>query len=153
MGPEFERAINELSLRMRMLRAIQEDSAPSGALTERETLILQLLGERRQMTVTQIADAWPNVSESTISMTITKLWREFGLVSKTISPQNQRITLIELTEKGKAELENIFVQRNERIKTLFDSINTTEEEKRVLVDICQRGVKFLDQFLGVQKNK
>ncbi len=151
MGPEFEKAINELSLRMRMLRAIQENSAPGGGLTERETLILQLLGERGQMTVTQIADAFPNVSESTVSMTITKLWRELGLVSKTISPENQRITLVELTEKGSKELETILAQRSQRIGVLFNSINTTEEEKQVLINICQRGVKFLDQFLDGQK--
>jgi DNA-binding MarR family transcriptional regulator len=148
MGPEFEKAINELSLRMRMIRAIQEDAAPSGALSERESLILQLLGERGQMTVTQVAEAWPNVSESTISMTITKLWRKLGLVSKTISPENQRITLVELTDKGKKELETIFEHRNERLKALFDSIHMTDEEKQVLISICQRGVKMLDQFLS-----
>lgn len=151
MGPEFEKAINELSLRMRILRAIQEDSAPGGGLTEREALILQLLGERGQMTVTQVADAFPNVSESTVSMTITKLWRELGLVSKTISPENQRITLVELTEQGKKELETILAQRSQRISVLFDSINTTEEEKQVLIDVCQRGVKFLDQFISGHK--
>jgi len=148
MRPEFEKAINELSLRLRMIRAIQEDTAPSGALSERESLILQLLGERGQMTVTQIAEAWPNVSESTISMTITKLWRKFGLVSKTISPENQRITLVELTDKGEKELETILAQRNERLKVLFDSINMTDEEKQVLISICQRGIKVLDQFLS-----
>ena len=156
MGPEFEKAINELSLRMRMIRAIQEDAAPSDALSERETLILQLLGERGQMTVTQIAEAWPNVSESTISMTITKLWRKRGLVSKTISPENQRVTLVELTDKGVRELETTLAQRSERIKALFDSIHMTDEEKQVLISICQRGVKVLDQFLspGVEvKNK
>lgn len=147
MGPEFEKAINELSLRMRMLRAIQEDSAASDALTERESLILQLLSERGQMTVTQIADAWPNVSESTVSMTITKLWRERQLVSKTISPENQRVTLVELTDKGHEELDAFLAQRNQRISVLFNSINTTEEEKKVLIDVCQRGARFLDQFL------
>ena len=150
MGPELEKAINELSLRMRMLRAIQEDSAPAGALTERQSLILQLLSECGQMTVTQIAEAWPNVSESTISMTITKLWRKMGLVSKTISPENQRITLVDLTEKGKQELETMLQQRTQRLKALFDSIHMTDEEKNALIGICQRGVKVLDQYLDVK---
>ena len=107
MGPELEQAVHELALRMRMIRAIQEDTAPDNALTEREALILHLLKERGQMTVTQIAEAWPNVSESTVSMTITKLWRKHGMVSKTIDPENQRVTIVELTDKGKAELETI----------------------------------------------
>ncbi|MHC4386344.1 MAG: MarR family winged helix-turn-helix transcriptional regulator [Planctomycetota bacterium] len=148
MGPELEKAVHELALRMRMIRAIQEDAAPAGALTEREALILHLLNERGQMTVTQIAEAWPNVSESTVSMTITKLWRKHGFVSKTISPENQRITHVELTDKGKTELENIFKQRSMRIKALFDSINMTDEEKQVMISVCQRGVKVLDQFLS-----
>lgn len=148
MGPELEKAINELGLRMRMLRAIQEDSAPAGAMTERETLILQLLGEQGRMTIRQIAEAWPNVSESTISMTITKLWRKRGLVSKTISPQNQRTTQVELTEKGKKELDIFLQQRSQRLKTLFDSIQMTDEERSALIGICQRGVKVLDQYLN-----
>jgi len=151
MGPELEKAIHELTLRMRMVRAIQEDLVPTGVLTERESLILHLLGERGRMTVTQIAEAWPNVSESTISMTITKLWRKYGLVSKTIDPENQRVTLVELTEKGRTELNNIFRQRSQRLKTVFDSIDITDEEKRVMIDICQRGVKVLDQFLSPVK--
>jgi DNA-binding MarR family transcriptional regulator len=81
-------------------------------------------------------------------MTITKLWRDRGLVSKTISPENQRITMVELTDKGRKELQTIFDQRNHRLKTLFNSINTTDQEKQVLINICQRGVKFLDQFLS-----
>ena len=148
MGPELEKSVHELALRMRMIRAIQEEMAPAGALTEREALILHLLKERGQMTVTQIAEAWPNVSESTISMTLTKLWRELGLVSKTISPENQRVTLVELTDKGRAELETIFKQRSQRIKALFDSINMTDEERHVMIGVCQRGVKVLDQFLS-----
>ena len=151
MGPELEKAIHELALRMRMIRAIQEDLAPAGALTERESLILHLLGERKQMTVTQIAEAWPNVSESTVSMTITKLWRKLGLVSKTIDPENQRVTLVELTDKGRAELDTIFQQRSQRIKALFDSIEMTDEEKRVMISICQRGVQQLDKFLSPAK--
>ena len=151
MVPELEKAIHELTLRMRMIRAIQEDLAPTGTLTERESLILQLLSERGQMTVTQIAEAWPNVSESTISMTITKLWRDLGLVSKTIDPENQRVTLVELTAKGQAELDHIFQQRSQRLKVLFDSLDMTNEEKQVLISICQRGVKVLDQFLSPAK--
>ena len=151
MGPELEKAVHELALRMRMIRAIQEDAAPDDALTEREALILHLLKERGQMTVTQIVEAWPNVSESTISMTITKLWRKLGLVSKTISPENQRITHVELTDKGRAELETIFKQRSMRIKALFDSINMTDKEKQVMISICQRGVQVLDQFLSPAK--
>ncbi len=153
MGPELEKAINELGLRMRMLRAIQEDTTSADALTEREWLILQLLAEQGQMTVTQIAAAWPNVSESTISMTITKLWRKRGLVSKTIDPQNQRVTQVALTDKGKKELETFLQHRSQRFKALFDSLQMSPQEREILIRICQRGVKVLDQYLQMASGR
>ena len=147
MGPDLEKALHELSLRMRLIRAMQEDQQPEETLTERESLIIQQLAEQGHMSVSQIAEAWPNVSESTISMTLTKLWKN-KLVSKTISPENQRVTLVALTDKGHGELENIFKQRSERFQALFKAIQVTPEEKEVLIRICQRGVEFLDNVLG-----
>ena len=151
MGPDLEKAIQELSLRMRMIRAIQEDQAAEGALSEREALILQQLAEQGPMSVSQIAESWPDVSESTISMTITKLWRKRGLVTKTINPDNQRVTMVELSEKGKAELDAIFKQRSERFQALFKAMNMSPEEKQMLINVCQRGVTFLDKMLGFEK--
>ena len=147
MGPDLEKAIHELSLRMRLSRVMQEDQQPEEALTEREALIVQQLAEQGPMSVSQIAEAWPNVSESTISMTLTKLWKR-KIVSKTISPENQRITLIDLTDKGRDELANILRQRGERFQALFKAIQVTPDEREVLIRICQRGVAFLDNVLG-----
>lgn len=152
MGPELEKAIHELSLRMRLIRAMQEGDA-SETITEREALIMQQLLEQGMMMISEIAESWPNVSESTISMTITRLWREKGFVSKTINPENQRITLVELTEKGKREIETYLKQRSERFSALFHAINVTPEEKEVLIRICKRGVCFLDDRLGFQKKE
>ncbi len=151
MGPDLEKAIQDLSLRMRMIRAIQEDQAAEGALSEREALILQQLADQGSMSVSQIADCWPNVSDSTISMTITKLWRKRGLVTKTINPENQRVTMVELSEKGKAELGGIMKQRTERFQALFKAMNVSDEEKQMLINVCQRGVVFLDKMLGFEK--
>ena len=152
MGPEFEKAIHELSLRMRLIRAMQEGDAEE-TISEREALIMQQLLERKTMTISDVAESWPNVSESTISMTITRLWREKGFVSKTINPENQRITLVKLTNLGKQEIEKYLKQRSERFNALFHAINVTPEEKEVLIRICQRGVQFLDDYLGFQKKE
>lgn len=151
MGPNLEKAINDLSLRMRLMRALQEDQAKEGALSERETLILQQLAEQGPISVSHIAEAWPNLSDSTISMTVTKLWRKHGFVTKTINPDNQRVTMVELSGKGKSELEIILKQRSERFQALFDAMNVSEEEKKVLIRVCQRGVEFLDKLLGFDK--
>jgi DNA-binding MarR family transcriptional regulator len=147
MGPDLEKAIHELSLRMRLIRAMQEDQQPDQALTERESLIIQQLAEQGPMSVSQIAETWPNVSESTISMTLTKLWKR-KLVSKTIHPDNQRITQIDLTDKGREELDQILEHRSQRFQALFKAIQVTPEEKEVLIRICQRGVAFFDTILG-----
>lgn len=148
MGPEFEKVINDLNFRMRMFRAFQEDQSGEGSLTEREVLILQQLAERGPLSVSQIAEAWPSMSDSTISMDITKLWRKKGLVTKTINPGNQRVTMVELSEKGKEELNTVIKQRNERFQMFFHAINVSEEEKQVLTHVFQRAVDFMDQSLG-----
>jgi DNA-binding MarR family transcriptional regulator len=147
MGPDLEKVINELSLRMRQIRAVQEDHNPKGALTERESLILQQVSEHGPLPVSQIAQVWADISESTISITLTKLWKQ-KLVSKTISPDNQRVTLVDLTDKGRAELAKILEHRRLRFQMFFDAIQVTPEEKEVLIRVFQRGVLFLDQTLN-----
>jgi DNA-binding MarR family transcriptional regulator len=147
MGPDLEKVINDLSLRMRQIRAMQEDQNPKGALTERESLILQQISEKGPLPVSQIAQVWPNISESTISITLTKLWKQ-KIVSKTISPDNQRVTLVDLTDKGRAELAKILEQRKHRFQVFFDAIQVTPEEKEVLSRVFGRGVSFLDQILN-----
>jgi len=151
MGPDLEKAILEISLRMRLLKAMQEDESPSAGLTERDVTILRLLDERCKMTVSQIAAAEPNVSDSTISTNITKLWRDKQMVSKTISPENQRTTIVELTDKGKKAIEVVNKQRTERFKTLFQALEVTDDEKQVLLKILNRAIPFFDKHLGLDK--
>jgi len=146
MSPELEKVIHDLTLRMLLIRAIQEGDSPS-SLTEREALILQQLLERPQMTISEIAESWPNVSESTISMTITRLWREKAYVSKIIKPDNQRVTLVQITDKGKTAIQKHLAQQAERYNTLFQAINATAEEKEMLIRICRRAIEYLDTHL------
>jgi DNA-binding MarR family transcriptional regulator len=152
MGPELKKAIQDLSLRMRLIRAAQESDAQS-SLTEREALILQQLLEREEMTVSEIAQSWPNVSESTVSMTLTRLWRQKGLVSKTIKPDNQRVTLVKLTDKGRQTIQKHLEQQTERFNALFHAIKVTQEEKDVLIRICTRASEFLDAYLRQMPNQ
>ena len=147
MGPDLEKAIRQLSLRMRLLRAAQEDTTQTGELTERDILLMQLLKERQKMTISEIAAAYPNVSESTISMNVTKLWRKKKMVSKTINPDNQRVTVVELTEKGEKALELVMKQRADRFNALFHAIQVTDDERNVLIRVCNRAVEFMDKHL------
>ena len=152
MGPNLEKGIREISLRMRLLRAMQEERSHSDDLTERDVMILELLNERGRMTVSQIAAADPNVSDSTISTNVTRLWRDKKMVSKTISPENQRITVVELTDKGKKAIELVNKQRAERFQALFEAIKVSDDEKQVLIRILNRANAFFDKYLELDKS-
>jgi DNA-binding MarR family transcriptional regulator len=139
MGPDLEKALmSSVCVCGRSeLCEDQNPRAPTG-----ESLICQQLLEQGPLPVSQIAQVWPDISESTISITLTKLWKQ-KLVSKTISPENQRVTQVDLTDKGRAEMAKIFEQRRLRFQIFFDAIQVTPE-KEVLVRIFS-GVTFLDQ--------
>ncbi len=150
MGPDLEKAIFEVSLRMRLLRAMQEETGSLENLTERDTMILELLNDQGKMTVSQVAAAAANVSDSTISTNITKLWRQ-KLVSKTVSPENQRTTMVDLTDNGKKAIDKVNRQRLERFQMLFKAIQVTDEEKQVMVRVLGRAVNFFDKHLKLTK--
>ena len=151
MGPDLQKAIHDLSLRMRLLRAIQEDDSATLNLTEREEMIVYLLAERGEMTVSQIASAAPNVSFSTVSTTITKLWRDKKLVSKSISPDSQRVTIVDLTDKGHDIMDQLREKETIRYKTLIRALEVTDEEKMILLRMLTRANTFFDKYLGLEK--
>ncbi len=151
MGPDLVKAIHEISLRMRLIRAAQEEKSSSEGLSERDVIILELLKERGKMTISQIAQAYPTISDSTISTNITRLWRDNKMVTKTISPENQRTTIVELTDEGKKAIKLIMQQRAERYQTLFTAINVTDDEKEVFTKILMRAVAFFDKYLELDK--
>ena len=146
-------AILVLSRRMLTLKATQEDQAGEGAVGEREVMILGLLKEKGTMSISEIAEEIPNVSYSTISTDITKLWREKKLVNKSIDPDNQRVTLVKLTEKGRKAIELIQKKRNERMNQLYEALNTTKEEEEIIIRVSNRATKHFDKLLGLNGHK
>jgi DNA-binding MarR family transcriptional regulator len=75
------------------------------------------------------------------------------MVSKTISPENQRVTIVELTDKGRKALEILKKQRAERFKTLFHAIKVTNDEQQVFIKVLNRAIKFFDKYLvDLEKN-
>ena len=100
METELAKVIRDLAFRMRLIKANQEEQVGQYCLTERELLILELLSENGPMSVSQLALADAGASDSTISTTITGLWRNKKMVTKTASSEDQRTTMIGLTEKG-----------------------------------------------------
>jgi DNA-binding MarR family transcriptional regulator len=150
MPKDIAKGVRDLTFRMRLLKAIQEEQMDEENLSERELLILELLNEKGEMTVSQVAAADGGACDSTISNTITKLWRDKKMVTKTISPENQRTTIIGLTDKGRKTIEIFNQQRDERFKTLFEAINVTDGEKEVLLSVLHRATNFFDRHLGIE---
>jgi DNA-binding MarR family transcriptional regulator len=149
----LENLIDEISLRMRLLRAVEEPPFQIEDLTEREILFLELLNERDKMKVSEIALAYPKVAASTISMTLTRLWREKGLISKSIDPQDQRITTVELTTKGQGAVEKVKQGRRERFRVLIDALKLDEEESRCVGSVVNRAILHLDEHLAMSVNQ
>jgi DNA-binding MarR family transcriptional regulator len=104
------------------------------------------------MSVSEVSAADPGASDSTISSTITRLWRDKKMVTKTISPENQRTTIIGLTDKGRKTVEVFNKQRDERFRTLFEAINVTDGEKEVLLSVLGRAIKFFDKRLNIEES-
>ena len=96
-----------MAFRVRLYIASKVSEQKVGDLTDRETLILELVGMKGNMSISEIGSLYPTVSNSTISTTITKLWKDKKLVDKRILPENQRVTTVSLTEKGRNVLEEI----------------------------------------------
>jgi len=156
MGPKLAEAIIGLSKRMLAIKIKQEDCQPNEMLNEREFVILSLLKENGTMNVSDIAEADPSVGYSTISTDITRLWREKKMVTKTIDPDNQRVTLVELTDKGRKSVEFRQKQKDERFKKLYEALNPSKEETETLINVCNRASKHLDNILsknGLDKPK
>ena len=152
MSQELGKAIQELTLRMRLLKVAQEDKSNLEEMTDRDIMILMLLNDRKKMTVSEIAAADATASSSTISTAITHLWRDKKMVSKTISPKSQRVTIVELTEKGKKAVETVLTQRSERFESLLKAIQVTDDEEQILINVCRRASKFMDKQFGFRTN-
>lgn len=154
MGPDLEKAAQRIGLSMRLYQAAQEAKlGDEEEVNQREALLLELLLHKEQMSISEISAAYPGLSESTVSTQVTKLWRDKKMVTKTIDPENQRVTLVELTDKGRKTIENILEQRKERAVLFFHAIDVTEEEKKILANIFNRASDFIDEHLGVWATK
>jgi DNA-binding MarR family transcriptional regulator len=153
MPAELGKLIDELGTRMRLLRAAQEGSSQNEDLSERDILLLELLSNRGKMAVSEISAAYPNVSESTISTNITKLWKNKKLVSKTINPENQRVTVVDLTDKGRELLRVIKQQRSERLATLFRAMEFADGEREMMERVIARAIAYFDTYFGMKKSE
>jgi len=149
-----ESMIYDMAFRVRLYIASRlTDGNRINELTERETLILQLIGTTGRMSISEICNFYPRVSSSTISTTITKLWKEKKLVDKNILPENQRITTVNLTEKGQKALKEIKKKQSDVFNTVTTSLGLSAEQNESFQIVLKSAIGFFDDMLGLELNE
>ncbi len=151
MAKSIEMILAEMSLRVRLLMSAENAGKRIAGLSERETLLLELIGTKKGMCISEIAEFFGGVSSSTISMTITKLWRKHKLVDKTIMPKNQRVTMVSLTNKGQQLLAEIKKDQLMIYKTVTESLGLAPEQDENLRKLLNNSIRFFDKQLGLNK--
>jgi len=149
MKNNTEKLIYDMAFRVRLYIASKISEQKVGDLTDRETLILELVGMKGNMSISEIGSLYPTVSNSTISTTITKLWKDKKLVDKRILPENQRVTTVSLTEKGKKVLEEIKRTQAEVFGTVTVSLGLSPDQVEYFQEILENAIGFFDKTLGL----
>ncbi len=150
MGKSTESLIYDMAFRVRLYIASKVSEQKVGDLTDRESLIIELLGMKGSMSISEIGSLYPSVSNSTISTTITKLWKDKKLVDKTILPENQRVTTVSLTEKGKQVLIEIKRSHADVFSTIAVSLGLSPDQVENFHDILKNAIGFFDKTLGLK---
>jgi DNA-binding MarR family transcriptional regulator len=149
-----ETMIYEMAFRIRLYIASKiSKEKRANDLSEREALILELIATKGSMSISEIGNFYPKVSNSTISTTITKLWKDKKLVDKKIFPANQRITTVNLTEKGRNVLDQIKKKQTDVYTTVTKSLSLSAEQNESFQQILENGIGFFDEILGLELNQ
>ncbi len=149
MKNNTEKLIYDMAFRVRLYIASKISEQKVGDLTDRETLILELVGMKGNMSISEIGSLYPTVSNSTISTTITKLWKDKKLVDKRILPENQRVTTVSLTEKGQEVLKEIKRTQSEVFSTVTVSLGLSPDQVEYFQEILVNAIGFFDKTLGL----
>jgi len=150
MKNNTEKLIYDMAFRVRLYIASKVSEQKVGDLTDRETLILELVGMKGNMSISEIGSLYPTVSNSTISTTITRLWKDKKLVDKRILPENQRVTTVSLTEKGQKVLEEIKRTQSEVFSTVTVSLGLSPDQVQYFQEILENAISFFDKTLGLR---
>jgi DNA-binding MarR family transcriptional regulator len=150
MGKSIESLIYDMAFRVRLYMASKISEQKVGDLTDRESLIIELVGMKGSMSISEIGSLYPTVSNSTISTTITKLWKDKKLVDKKILPENQRVTTVSLTAKGEKVLEDIKHMQADVFGTIAVSLGLAPDQAEYFQDILKNAISFFDETMGLK---
>ncbi|UCD82247.1 MAG: MarR family transcriptional regulator [Desulfobacterales bacterium] len=148
-----EKMIYDMAFRVRLYIAskLSEENRVRD-LSDREALILELIDTKGSMSISEISNFYPKVSNSTISTTVTKLWKEKKLVDKYILPENQRITTVSLTDEGRQVLGQIKRSQADIFNTVSKSLGLSVNQNESFRQILKSAISFFDDLLGLRLN-
>jgi DNA-binding MarR family transcriptional regulator len=151
MAEVTETMIYEMAFRVRLYIASKfSEDRRLNDLSEREALLLELVGTMGSLSISEIGNFYPKVSSSTISTTITRLWKDKKLVDKRILPENQRITTVNLTEKGRSVLEQIKQNQSDVFKTVTTSLGLSVKQSESFQNILEHAIGQFNEMLGLE---
>ena len=151
MAEVTETMIYEMAFRVRLYIASKfSEDRRLNDLSEREALLLELVGTMGSLSISEIGNFYPKVSSSTISTTITRLWKDKQLVDKRILPENQRITTVNLTEKGRSVLEQIKQNQSDVYKTVATSLGLSVKQSESFQNILEHAIGQFNEILGLE---
>ena len=146
-----EMMIYEVAFRVRLFIASRSpEDKRAGDLSDREALLLELIDTKGSICISEISNFYPKVSNSTISTTISKLWKEKKLVDKNILPENQRITTVTLTDEGRKALNKLKKNQTDVYKTVAKSLGLSAEQNESFQQILENAIGFFDDLLGLR---
>jgi len=102
--------------------------------------LLQLLTQHDHLTNSEIVEDL-DIRPSSVSALVTKL-EDAGLIERSASPDDKRVTLITLTTAGKTFLTTAHKAKDELSESLFNTLSETEQAQ--LRDILQKLLKDLE---------
>lgn len=141
-----EELLNMNALRLRLFRTSLRMENNVSDLSDREMLLLELIGERGELTISEITARYSSVSQSTISVALTRLWRK-KLIGKKKRSDNQRMVNVSLTKAGLGMLEEVKTVRSNMNKLLLSALQTDEQEEAVLKNVLKRSLAYFNDVL------
>lgn len=102
--------------------------------------LLQLLTQHDHLTNSDIVEDL-DIRPSSVSALVTKL-EGAGMIERQASPDDKRVALISLTEKGRQFLETAHKAKDELSETLFTTLSSDEQAQ--LRDLLQKLLKDLE---------
>lgn len=119
-----------------IMEHVKKDISDHGMRTSDFT-VLEALYHKGRQTIREISEA-VLINTGSITYVIDKLEKK-ELLERSYCKEDRRVVYIQITEKGKKLMDEIFPKHQQMIEQLFSDV--TEEEKEIVIDVLKRAGK------------